>query len=303
MLRLRPCWIICAVLVLALAAGCGGRATSTGDAAVKDGDQKDSQAQKDSHEPPPDGPPPLPDNGAPQCGTIAGLKCPGNMYCDLYGCMLDPPGVCVVVPKACPRTWAPQCGCDDRTYANACQRQQAQVALRHEGECQQPPVPDAGPGKRCGPFPSNQCGSNQWCDIHGCGATQLGTCVPRRPCTYSWAPVCGCDNKTYSNDCIRLSQSGVPLKHTGQCLARDAGFSPPPDSAPVPRCSASNPRCPPGSACLIQGCGKNSPGSCVPHGPVCPPLWAPVCGCDKKTYANTCTLLNAGQAMLRTGAC
>jgi hypothetical protein len=248
-------------------------------------------------------PPPPDAGGGKRCGPFPGGQCNSNQVCDIHGCLPGASGTCVRRPSACPSIYKPVCGCDNRTYANDCLRlRQTGVPLRHQGACGST-TPDAGTGLNCGPYPKNQCATNNWCDIHGCASTQLGQCVPKRPCAYTWAPVCGCDNKTYANDCIRLSQSGVPLRHTGQCLARDASLPLPPDGAVAPRCSASNPRCPSGAACLITGCGKNSPGTCVPHGPICPPLWAPVCGCDKKTYANTCTLLNAGLAMLRTGAC
>lgn len=44
-------------------------------------------------------------------------------------------------------------------------------------------------------------------------------CVPRpEACTTLFDPVCGCDAKTYSNDCLRLL-AGATLAHPGACTS------------------------------------------------------------------------------------
>ncbi len=47
----------------------------------------------------------------------------------------DRPGTCQSVPTLCSLAIIPVCGCDGNTYGNDCERQQAQVALDHEGGC------------------------------------------------------------------------------------------------------------------------------------------------------------------------
>ncbi len=44
-----------------------------------------------------------------------------------------------------------------------------------------------------------------------------GSCVARPEfCIEIYAPVCGCDNQTYSNDCFRL-MAAAQKSHDGEC--------------------------------------------------------------------------------------
>ena len=52
-------------------------------------------------------------------------------------------------------------------------------------------------------------------DGDACGAADLmGTCKETDVfCSQVWQPVCGCDGKTYSNDCVRITQAD-PARRT-----------------------------------------------------------------------------------------
>ncbi|HEY8574494.1 Kazal-type serine protease inhibitor family protein [Phenylobacterium sp.] len=65
------------------------------------------------------------------------------------------------------------------------------------------------PGDFCKTAPQAQCGA----------ADQAGTCAPKpQVCTRIFQPVCGCDGRTYGNDC-EAAAAGVSVSSAGECKA------------------------------------------------------------------------------------
>jgi hypothetical protein len=97
----------------------------------------------------------LPCAGAPDCGR--------RFYCKYHDGQCGGSGTCEARPRACTQIFAPVCGCDDETYANACAAGSAGISIQDTGEC--------GPkGEPCGAV---VCAKGLTC----CNAS-CGICVP-----------------------------------------------------------------------------------------------------------------------------
>lgn len=232
----------------------------------------------------------------------------GQVICTLKACV---PNGCVglkpAVPKVCNAIYAPVCGCDGKTYPNACDADNNGITSHKKGKCPEPP-------KGCKGTPSKNVS-----------------------CPENYAPVCGCDGKTYSNTCFAKA-AGVTSYTTGKCAANTCKYNgkeykagdrfKDKDGCNTCTCGKDGSVACTEMACPTpQECGGKQGKTCGKDewcfyeiGKMCGQTdllgvcqrimlrkcttdYKPVCGCDNKTYTNECQALNARVSVLHVGAC
>jgi hypothetical protein len=86
---------------------------------------------------------PLPTKGE-TCGGVAGRQCATGLYCNyvdgtkekMSSCgKADVAGKCAAIPSECPKNIAYVCGCDGKTYSNACEAHRQGVTAAKPGRC------------------------------------------------------------------------------------------------------------------------------------------------------------------------
>jgi hypothetical protein len=225
-----------------------------------------------------------------KCGVSAGTSCDGaSTFCDYpsNSCGNNGnTGSCRFKPKSCPTNQVdPVCGCDDKTYQTKCKAHANGVDVQYKGRCQQ----------TCGGSSGATCnGSSTYCDYpnNNCGANNAtGTCKKaRKSCPRIRDPVCGCDGKTYSNECV-AHRKGVDIQYERRCNA--------PSTCGGQTCNK-------GEFCAYPKgtCGKGgAKGRCKKSSKVCQLVIDYVCGCDGKTYDNPCKAQNNEVNIKHDGKC
>jgi hypothetical protein len=138
-------------------------------------------------------------------------------------------------------------------------------------ECPIVKCEDAGPGGGVGDACGGRagpCGPALFCNFtvdFDCGfADGMGRCEMRPDiCSSLFAPVCGCDNVTYSNACVAQSM-GTDVQFEGECAV-----VPPPPPPPPPTEDCRTTSCPRGTACMPCPTPGMVIYTCIPSGAAC----------------------------------
>lgn len=252
-------------------------------------------------------------------------------------CNVSGNGTCELVGQACPKNLAPVCGCDGITYGNACQAGAAGANIEADGPCPRACVDTDGcedgeicqdsicvqGALRCGGRLGDTCAAGEFCSfslLAGCGyADQTGVCAERpQVCTDDIAPVCGCDQTTYTNEC-EANTAGTSAYTIGACpmtctTSRDCDTGQTcENNVCIPKvnicggrsggvCDALTEWCNYGGAANL--CGQfDAQGTCDVRPQICTAQYDPVCGCDFQTYGNACEAHAAGVDIVSLGAC